>query len=1134
MLPEDEVKKLTEAITKSFRYADGIHRAAQEQEKLARVMKDVDEMRKKNIATMREEKKESRRLEVAAADLARKRAKTAEERKKADEDYKRKVKKFYGTEEVSRYEKTVLSSLQKQHGSVEKLTKAQKAHRKEYEKLSGVNLSGLKKAQAELFDAFTSKKTGKSIDEIADKYQNVVKSMQDAAKRTGQEGPEMPSAQEALRTGFLAAAKSREKTMEKSSGQIVDSLIDELRRASSEAEEMEIMEKALDIEGATKALEQMKLKYGKASFFTESGKAVGGAAKSLFKGDQGGFQHQAKNMQEWATAAKASGKKLGFLGKNIGSLADFLGKLGKLNWIFTLISALGKMISIFNDLDKYVKGLNQQFLTMAGPAGALENAEASMVEFNRAIHDLQRNMELGLLPKEVQAFFGAVSGAGLSLQGIMQSVGNYGDVIEEGRKMSLEFGVSMEDMGKMISTQMLELRASLTDVSDGFEKISYDAAMAGVSSNKFYNAIESTALSLEFYGNSLKYVSGLLADIKKTGRIGFKGAEDLAKSYTEMFEGMDLTKKISLIEMVGVDQMRSIFEEIGKRADKQLQNLNNQIKVMTAEGKDLTEEDKKRLEALREQQKNLRHQVDYYDEIAKSGDRGRMAEGLSGAAAAGFAPYLIQTIMQRLGPGLIGGGEGETVARKTIMGSLLSIDPKHIDQTEEILRVFYRTFDELNKKALRLSQQFLIGDETMRNLLLEARESGKGFDQLKPELFKKLVEANKDLFENEEELNAFVKNLIDAVSDNINLLLKPGITGEEYAEGAFAQIGTMTRGTAGLSGRGMDELVRSVTPLEKMLNITQDSLKYELADNLIFRSMNNWLHDIFELLKFIGKIMPKGKSYEEMQADKEKKFLKEEFEMYAVAQDKAAQAIMAISEKQGRLEGEEDPKKIKLLKEEISAEEEKLKLAKEQMSEIESTSGRGRDLAATSSVSISELIRRLQEGTIQRGERSRLSFLQDRILEGLGRDPKDRSFQDLLPIEKGYYDLLGSREDKQNFLYRKHYNPEAKTSPENRNKVLDYRADTSGWVNISRGDIVVNSGSLAKGIKGGVGQFAHQVMAKSNIGGIGGSQHNWGGINIVFQAPADSTNPNAYKRMFVDAVEQIVDRKLYAEKQRIS
>lgn len=1120
MISEEDSKRLAEVIKKMNQYSDGIHRASEAHKELTNEMQRAQSFRKKQKDDLEQIRKAHKRTRIAALAAKKEQVRGEKAKKEATDEYNKAVQELYGGT-IPAAEKTQITMKKNEVRGWRKLTNAANEYENTLKNLKTVNFAGLKKYQAAMQEAFLSKKPIKNIKELTDAHLDMIKANAEAAKSMGLEGPKVPTTAKELkeleRVSFSGYAQNFKHTMTESSEDVMDNLIEDYKNAGSEMERMDILEKALDIEGAVKNLEQMKLKSGKMSFFTGTGGAAFGAGKSLLKGDQGGLQQQAKKMQDWAMAAKASGKKLGFLGKNIGKLAGFLGKLGRLNWVFALITALGKMISVFNDLDKYVKGLNQEFLNMAGPAGALENAEQSMIDFNRTIHDLQRNLKLGLLPKEIQSFFGAVSGAGMSLQGVIKAVGDYGDIIEESRKMSLEFGVSMDEMGKMVTTQMLEMRSSLSDVSDAFEKLSYDAAMAGVSSTKFYNAIESTALSLEFYGNSLKFVSGLLTDIKKTGRIGFQGAEDLAKTYTEMFKGMGLTDKMKLIQLVGVDEMRNIFEEIGQRAEKRLQNLSRQMSVMTAEGKQLSEQDKKRLEALKEQQKRLRDQAAYYDEIAQTGDIGRMAQALSGAAAEGFSPYLIQRIMEMRGqgPGMYGGGEGETIARTTLMTTLLKMSEEQAEKTQELFRTFIRTFEGLNKGALRLSQQFVLGDDTMRNLLQRVKDTGEGFEELRPELIKKLTEANKDLFDNEQDLNRAVEALVDAVSNNEDLLLDQGITAEEYARQAFGTMGTRTRGRAGLSDTGMKELIDQTMPLEKMLNITKHSLKYELADNMLFRSMNNWLQDIFVLLgDILGAVkLPWKKTPEQRAQEKMNKWLQDDMQEYLNLQQNLAKNITGISKKRKELSAATNTEDIKRLQQEITAEEERMNENLQKISESERASGKERELAGLRSTMVQELIDKItseEDG----GPELPLRSIEDRFLEMLGIDPYQHH------LASGRYGSFGQ------------FSPTAATRPVKTNQ--DFSAMSDGYVKVKSGDVVVNSGTLAKGLGGGMGQFSNQVLAKSNMGGMGGSQHNWGGINIFFQAPADSTNPNAYKKMFMDAVEQIVDRKMYAEKQRIS
>jgi hypothetical protein len=960
--------------------------------------------------------------------------------------------------------------------------------RKSLDKL--VDLSDLKTFQKNLASAFSGKGLSRNFEQLVSNYKGMLQeTLRISGSLSGEILP-MPTTAEIERDLFKQYAESFKNNMQDSSDVVMDHLIEEFKRAGNEMEEARILEKALNVEGAVKNLEQMKRFGGKASFFTGAGGAAGGAGRALFKGDQATFSAQAKKMQDWSTAAKSSGKMMGFLGKGLGSLATGLQALGKLNWIFALITAIGKMISVFNKLDKYAKGLNQEFLRMAGPAGALEDASGSMKEFNDAIHALDRNLSLALLPKEIQSFFSAVSGSGVSLQGIMQTVGNYGRVIEQARKSSLEFGVSMEEMGQMIGTQMLELRSSLDDISDAFQKISYDASMAGVSSNKFYNAIESAALSLEFYGNNLQFVSGVLTEFIKTGNMGFKGATQLTDAVTELFKNMGMTERMQFISIAGMEEVRSAFEDLGKDYQNRLESINSEMDILNSKSGSLNEKEKARLEELKGQQKQVENLRDRYKEIAATGDLVQMATMLPGLAAE--TPRLMLDYLGGLGMDVFNVQDLPAVMK--VLTDRLGLSAEQATQFVEEMNTLRRSFQKLDDKTLSASQALVRNNEGLRSLLESYKTNQVAFSEIEPELFRELYTTTRKFYKNEEEAAKVTEDLIAAIRNAPEVLLNPEMAAGRLAEISFRARGTRRAGIADLREKEMEELIEQTTPLSKLLEITQESMKYELTDNQLFRSMDQGIYKMLGVLKFMAKLF--GGDYEKDQAKKQEKWMKKYANEFIIAQKDAAQ-----------------------LAEEIASD-------KASLANLAQRRERG------------ELIPFGQEEALKKDlaeKQERLGFIKSRItdLEGMSADRR-RTAQIGVEYQRS---LLKARKDRT-------YSAEVGALTKGVQSELagvaslkaqqDFMAMSEGFVKVKSGDIVVDSGSLSKGIGGSAGLYSGHVLSKSNMGGMGGSQHNWGGINIVFQAPADSTNPNAYRRMFVDAVEQIVDRKMYAEKQRIS
>jgi hypothetical protein len=239
------------------------------------------------------------------------------------------------------------------------------------------------------------------------------------------------------------------------------------------------------------------------------------------------------------TTLLGTGKESKGLAGTINLLGMAFKTLGNMNWIALIIGGIVAAGKAVNEMDKFIKQYNQSFSKMYGPTIAIKNVRSSMKDFSDAVFNMNRNLKYGLKSEEIMGLFDALSAGGLSLGGIGKRVsGGYNEVIDQAIYLSKDFGVSMEDMGGMISEQMMDLRSSLGEVSGKMQSLAYDASVAGVKSTKFYEAAMAAASGLSFYGNYIDDASARLRDFVKSGAMGFKDAAKQAQALTDTFKNM--------------------------------------------------------------------------------------------------------------------------------------------------------------------------------------------------------------------------------------------------------------------------------------------------------------------------------------------------------------------------------------------------------------------------------------------------------------------------------------------------------------------------------------------------------------------------------------------------------------------
>jgi hypothetical protein len=358
------------------------------------------------------------------------------------------------------------------------------------------------------------------------------------------------------------------KTSSKSHG-----MIDEL---TSEAEDLTDTKKIGTGKGSKK---RAKAEMGKALYKAESRKGVSlrGAQmeslKTLFSGKSSfgskmgaakSFGSAGKDLNKLNDVMKVTGKSALTAGGTMKMLGSALGSLGKLGWIGLIIQAVGAVANAVNRLDKFLKGFNQTFAKLQGPTVMMGDVGKSMEGFTDAIFDLQTNLKYGLKSEDITGMFQGISESGMSLQGVMKNVsGGYKKIKEDAAKVHLDFGVSMEEAGSMLGEQMTDLKSSVDEASESFKVMAYDASLAGIQSQKFYQATYAAAESLSYYGKFLTTASNTLKNFQQQGGMGFKDAQEQTQEMTNLFGNMDKRMRIAFMDMSGgVEAYRADFVKL--------------------------------------------------------------------------------------------------------------------------------------------------------------------------------------------------------------------------------------------------------------------------------------------------------------------------------------------------------------------------------------------------------------------------------------------------------------------------------------------------------------------------------------------------------------------------------------------
>lgn len=917
-------------------------------------------------------------------------------------------------------------------------------------------------------------------------------------------------------------------------------------------------------------------------FFSD--KAAGGVAgglasavgfKSKTLGAMGGsFKGGYESMERVRGGFKEMKEMMKDAGGGVMSLAGGLKALGKalkgLNWIGMLVGAIKAVVSAINELDDFMKDLNKTWMTMAGSTVLMKDVSKSMKNFNDAIFNVGRNMRLGLQAKDIQGFFKAMSTGGLSLEGVQKRAGDYNEAIERGFKLSRQFGVSFGEMGQMMSKQMLNLRSSLEDVSEAFKGISYDAAMAGVSSQKFYQIVENVSTSLSFYGNYLKSTSDMLRTFSETGLMGFKDASETVQTLMGTIKGMGMDQRRALINIIGEDEILRLMKDRVKRMDAIIEEQRFTVKDLESRvgGAPSDSVAKKELEAARVKlhaaemdKRNLQESIRTGDISAMAGMLDVLSDDIMASAA---------KVMNNLGVDFF---EDKAAAYEILNRTL----GWNIETTNKAMKRANVSFSMMREQVGYLKTA--VQGAGSKNLQDVADDVNLFFNHPKLSPIKSLEDlmdhARKKLaaggFKTEEierllslirETGPVFRQFTERIQQSVFRPEEAGdITVGEVKKWASVAGAALTQGKeADITNQRMEELVEKTTPIAKYLEIGKENVKYALAGSDLMANISvasaetakNTGSILAEIIAFFnswgeGKREAKREEFASTETHASTRYKQLQIQQYAgvellesmkkmgadPADIKSVSAALAKGREQ-ITEIEKDYSLIPSTLEEtrrearMSADEQLASMHKqaEELKEMDRT--RKKLMGAPEAVEgvyDKDTLERAREGASIYYNAAVSDFAA--TLKSLGgsatgayggtaANVHDPDFADKLVASLGFKGV-------------KTYRRPAETTDTELEPEQDFLVKRGGIVNLKRGDIAVDSTSLAKGIGMGAGQIMNYgpgIMKGGAGGGLAMS-----GVTLNFNAPMDG-KPEEYRRIFIEAVEDVVNRMKYNDKMR--
>lgn len=536
-----------------------------------------------------------------------------------------------------------------------------------------------------------------------------------------------------------------------------------------------------------------------------------------------GARKSPRKMQEFATALKGSGvieKTLGkgMLGKAAGGVVGKVAAGGAAAKVIpyggTVISVASTLNKVVTNLDDYRKKANQDYAGLAGPQMNGAQFKGKSEKYNKSIRNTDFNIEMGMGSEDWNAMFQSMKGAGVGVDQLSKSLGSQKDVMRSVRETGVALGMSTDVMGEAYTTMSLETKSGLQTIQDGFEDVARGAQRAGISTDKFYSTIQASILAMGSYGNYTSIAASALDKLSNTAGISFQDASEAANKSTTGFKDMSSDDKLKYVGIL--DATKGGFQALTDAFDKALTETNEKLKESGLTDKERFDlgAKKYRLEQVKGSKDPLARAQALED--ASGSKAGLDLVGIMGNVG-GNAKRLIESMNSGEYARYAGQiGMGQDVAdqySRSIRGNMsqlggvsslntaIQTDPKIAGKLSAVL-------DVMGKGELMTPEDNSYVEAQLTEI---AKAAGMSEDQLRG-------------------LLATGKRTPKAFAKAMRPGLESGqISPEEIAVGSASAIQDATDRWNKDQVKGQTDIIKELTPMEKMLGITRDSIYYNMS-----------------------------------------------------------------------------------------------------------------------------------------------------------------------------------------------------------------------------------------------------------------------------------------------------------------
>jgi len=825
---------------------------------------------------------------------------------------------------------------------------------------------------------------------------------------------------------------------------------------------------------------------------------------------------------ESAKSYRGSGKDLSKLNEIMGATgktaAGFTGivrtlgvafkALGAIGWIGLVVSAIKAVASLVNRLDKFLKQFNQTFAKLHGPTVMMGNIDKAMDKFTDSIFNLQRNLKYGLKSEDIMGMFQGIAEAGMSLQGVMKNVaGGYNKLIEDSAKVHLDFGVSMQEAGAMLGEQMTDLRSTLDEASDSFKVLAYDASLAGIQSQKFYQATYAAAEALSYYGKFLTSASNTLKNFQDQGGMGFKDAQKQTQELTNLFKDMDNNTRVAFMNMSGgVEAYRKDFVKLESDSKAAIAK---HLDSLAAKRKGLAEAEKSGNKKAIDLIKNEISAEE--KQLVTTEKTYAMASAAAKSNAQDMAMYL-ELISDKVGDKL-----GDYFKKLKSKGG-----PDIFGDTRamvEHMKVILGVSDEFAMKMIGTVKTSREGIKRMAKDLDEVLPEGKRSefgDKIQEIITDGMKTGQMDMKAIKDGLSAYAGDMdvgriydyLDKFPKAVQEFLEKGYSGvinniEDITLSALGNVEKVTGEGDKEQASRLDDLVKNTRTIEDFIGINKENAEYFLAGNDIQKGAAQaaiaTARSTGAILGFVtaiaNKMGAKGvRTEEEFRKSEDYKTLGKLIEKEMILRNELKKTPLEDKEKRSdiarRIQGVEDIK---------------------------------RGIAGANLYQEAELQQQSVKNVMA------IYNKKEKILTQLASVEKKASESTGVERDKLMATAQYLKEKRDKFKREKAYGVDITTESVKPNK--DYRAMSSGYALLSKGDVVVNARSMSMGTGGDFGAFSQSALSKMKSPTSGNDKNQAPVIPVNINIESITGDAEDILKKIKPAIEQSFER-MYFDKQK--